>query len=688
MKYGELKKMSKLFISCALPYANGPCHLGHLRSTYIPADIYARFNRMNGVDTVMVCSSDEHGTPIAVRAEQENKDPIDIATYYHKVIEDDLKACNISLDSFRRTTDELHYEMAQDFFKTLYDKGYIYEKKIDQLYCDTCQRSLPDRYVEGICPYCDSEARGDQCEVCGRHLNPTELKEPHCLICDGTPHVQQSEQYYFKLHEFEEPLREWISNNDHLSSNIKNFAKEWIKDGLKDWVMTRDMNWGIPVPLEEAEGKVLYVWAEAFIGYQSSAGAWAKEHGLDWKEYWDDKTVHFIGKDIIYHHTIFWPSMLMGHDWKLPYSVVGGGYLSLEGQKMSTSRGWVIWVKDFLEKFDSDLLRYYMVINAPLSKDTDFSWDDFQRRINNELTDNLGNFIHRTFTFTNKFFDGKIPEPGRYDEVDKEFEAKIKALPDTVAEKIEEFEFRDGLLEIMTLTKEANKYFNDKKPWKGVKEDIESAKTCLYLSNQLVHELAVILTPYIPESAQKIREVLSMPVENVKGFTEFDEREPLVKWDESKEFLEPGYKLKKAKPLFKKIEDKVIKEEKDKLYALEQAEEQKEKDKKEEKNMSEQISIDEFGKVQLVVGQVKEAERIEGSDNLLKLQVDLGDETRQIVAGLAKKYAPDEIIDRKVIVVANLKPAKLFGVQSNGMLLATDSMELLTTEGNVGEYIK
>ncbi|RAP45969.1 MAG: methionine--tRNA ligase [Methanosphaera sp. rholeuAM6] len=675
--------MSKLFISCALPYANGPCHLGHLRSTYIPADIYARYNRMTGMDTVMVCSTDEHGTPIAVRAEQENISPKDITDKYHELIGNDLKACNISLDSFRRTTDENHYEMAQEFFKKLYEKGYIYEKTIDQLYCDNCQRSLPDRYVEGTCPHCDSEgARGDQCEVCGRHLDPTELVEPHCLICDGTPHVQQSQQYYFKLHEFEEPLKEWINNNEELPKNVKNFAKEWVNEGLKDWIMTRDMNWGIPVPIADSEGKVLYVWAEAFIGYQSSAQTWALEHGLDWKEYWDDKTVHFIGKDIIYHHTIFWPSMLMGREWKLPYSVIGGGYLSLEGRKMSTSKGWVIWVKDFLDKFDSDLLRYYMVINAPLNKDTDFSWDDFQRRINNELTDNLGNFIHRTFTFTNKFFDGKVPVPGEYSEEDKEFEAKIKELPSTVAKCIENFEFRDGLQEIMTITKDANKYFNDKKPWKAVKEDESSARTCLYLSNQLVHALSIILTPYIPESAQKIREVLSIPTEVVDGFMNFEDRNPKVKWEEAEKFLEAGYEVKKAKPLFKKIEDDIISEEKEKLYALDDSEEE------EDDKMSDLISIDEFAKVDLVVGQIKEAERIEGSKKLLKLQVDMGDEIRQVVAGLAERYSPEEITDRKVIVVANLQPAKLFGVESNGMLLATDSMELLTTEGNVGEHIK
>lgn len=676
--------MSKLFISCALPYANGPCHLGHLRSTYIPADIYGRYNRMNGVDTIMVCATDEHGTPIAVRAEQEGKNPKEITDEYHELIKHDLELCNISLDSFRRTTDELHYEISQNFFKELYEKGYIYKKEIEQLYCDNCKRSLPDRYVEGTCPYCKSEgARGDQCEVCGRHLNPTQLEEPRCLICDETPHVKKSSQYFFKLHEFEDRIGDWINNNENLPKNVKNFASEWVSEGLKDWIMTRDMNWGIPVPLDDADGQVLYVWAEAFLGYISSAATWAHEHDLKWEDYWNDKAVHFIGKDIIYHHTIFWPSMLMGHNCKLPYSVIGGGYLSLEGRKMSTSKGWVIWVKDFLEQFDSDLLRYYMVINAPLDRDTDFSWDDFQRRVNDELADILGNFLHRTFSFTNRYFEGKIPQPGKYDDADQEFEDMIKELPDVVANNLENFDFRSGLTEIMKVNKHANKYFNDKKPWKAVKEDPESAQTCLYLSNQLAHTLSIVLTPFLPESTQKIRKVMNIETEEVDGFNKFETRIPKVQWNESKEFLNPGYEINKAKPLFKKIEDKVITEQKDKLY------EKLENENKEDEKMSDLISIDEFGKVKLVVGQIKEAEKIEGADKLLKLQVDLGEENlRQVVAGLAQKYSPEEIIDKKVIVVSNLEPAKLFGVKSNGMILATDSMELLTTDGNVGEYIK
>ncbi|MDO5851783.1 MAG: methionine--tRNA ligase [Methanobacteriaceae archaeon] len=679
--------MSKLFISCALPYANGSCHLGHLRSTYIPADIYARYNRMNGVDVLMVCATDEHGTPIAVRAEKENKNPLEITDKYYELICNDLKNCNISLDSFRRTTDKLHYDIAQQYFLKLYNNGFIYDEEIEQLYCEHCKRSLPDRYVEGICPYCGEEgARGDQCEVCGRHLNPTELKEPYCLICGNTPKVNVSNQYFFKLSHFQDGIKNWLETNNSLPDNVHNYAYDWVKDGLRDWILTRDMSWGVPVPLEGVTNKVLYVWGEAFLGYISSAANWAHKHNLKWEDYWNDKVVHFIGKDIIYHHTIFWPGMLMGNDCKLPDSVVAGGYLSLEGRKMSTSKGWVIWVEDFLKDFDSDLLRYYMIVNAPLSKDTDFSWDDFQRRINDELADILGNFLHRTFSFTERFFEGKIPQPGKLDKLDEEYLTEIKNLSDEVGKSIENFEFREGFNKIMKISKYANKYFNDKKPWKAIKENPEEAATCLYLSNQLAYVLSIVLTPYLPGKTQEIRKILNIPTETVSGFTQFDNRKPKIQWSETKNLLEIDHKINSPSPIFNKLPDEIIKDKKEELYNTLKEEE---KNKEEDENMSNLISIDEFGKVELKVGQIKEAENIDGSKNLLKLQVDIKeDELRQVVAGIAKKYSPEELIDKKVIVVTNLEPAKLFGVKSEGMLLATDSMNLLTTEGKVGESIK
>ncbi|MCQ2972145.1 MAG: methionine--tRNA ligase [archaeon] len=661
--------MSKLFISCALPYANGPCHLGHLRSTYIPADIYARYNRMIGNDVCMVCATDEHGTPIAVKADNEKIKPIEVAKRYHDMIVRDINSCNISFDNFTRTTDKKHYEIAQNFFLNLYKKGLIYKKDILQLYCDNCGKFLPDRYVEGICPVCGADARGDHCEVCGRHLEPTELKEPTCLTCGHTPVIKDTYQYFFKLSEFEDTLKEYIANNDSLPANVKNYASNWIKEGLNDWVLTRDMDWGIPVPLEEAKGKVIYVWGEAFLGYISSAAQWADKKDVKWEDYWNEKVIHFIGKDIIYHHAIFWPALLSGYGCKLPDTVYAGEFLSLEGQKMSTSKNWVVWIDDFVKEFDANLLRYYLTVNAPLNKDTDFSWDDFQRRVNDGLADVIGNFLHRTFTFTHKFFDGKVPEYANPSSEDLEFEEEIKKLPDTVAAYIEDLEFRDGLLEIFRVAKVGNKYFNDQEPWKAVKEDMQKAANCLYLSNQLTKTLAFCLKPYIPTKVDSIAKILNI--------------DNLDDWNEAKVILEPGYEINKVKPLFKKIEDDIIQKEKDKLQAT--------LSEKEEDTMSELISIDEFGKVDLRIGQIKEAEKIEKSDKLLKLQVDLGEKTVQIVAGLAKDYEVDELIDRKVVVVANLKPAKLFGTKSEGMILATsDNCALLAPDekGQVGEQIQ
>ena len=662
--------MSKIFISCALPYANGPCHLGHIRSTYLPADIYARYNRMIGNDVLMVCATDEHGTPIAVKADKENKKPIEISKRYHDMIVRDVESMNISLDNFTRTTDAKHYQIAQDFFKKLYDDDYIYRQDIQQLYCPNCNKFLPDRYVEGLCPECGSEARGDHCEKCGKALDPTELNEPHCITCGNTPEIRDTFQYAFKLSDFEDDLKDYINNNDNLPANVKNYASNWLNDGLKDWILTRDMDWGIPVPLDEAKGKVLYVWIEAFLGYISSASQWSDESGVSWKDYWDDYVVHFIGKDIIYHHSIFWTGLLKAYGCKLPDMIYAGEFLSLEGEKMSTSKNWVVWISDFVKDYDPDLLRYYLTSNAPLNKDSDFSWDDFQRRNNDELADILGNFLHRTFVFTKKSFESKIPEYSNPTKEDEDFRCEIEKLPDSVGKFIEEYEFRDALLEIFKVAKKGNKYFNDAQPWKAVKQDIEKASNCLYLSNQLAKTLAYTLKPFLPTKADEIAKIMNISTLN--------------QWKDAKVPLPSGHEINKAKPLFKKIEDKEIDEQKTKLK-------NNLKDK-EEDNMSDLISIDQFDEVVIKIGQVKEAEKIEKSDKLLKLQVDIGeDKPRQIVAGLAKFYSPEELIDRKVCVVANLQPAKLFGTLSQGMVLATGKSGALLSpdeNGKVGERIQ
>ena len=640
---------------------------------------------MAGNDVLMVCATDEHGTPIAVKADAEGKEPIEVAKRYHDMIVEDINSCDISFDNFARTTDEIHYKISQDFFKYLYDKGLIYEETIQQLYCENCEKFLPDRYVEGICPVCGAEARGDHCEVCGRALDPIELVEPKCLTCGNTPVIRDSTQYFFKLSHFQKPLEEYISTNPYLPPNVRNYAQNWLKEGLQDWIMTRDMKWGIPVPLEGAEGKVIYVWGEAFIGYMSSAAAWSRRTGIPWEDYWNGHVVHFIGKDIIYHHSLFWPAMLLGRDCKLPDDIFAGEFLSLEGRKMSTSKNWVVWVADFVKDFDSDLLRYYLTINAPLNKDTDFSWDEFQRRVNDELADVIGNFLHRTFTFTKKFFDGKVPEYKNPSEADLEFEQAIRELPDKVGDLIADMKFREGLVEIILTAKKGNKYFNDQEPWKAVKEDMEKASNCLYLSNQLCKAMAVLLKPYIPNKADAICEIINIPTENT--------------WDDAKVFLETGHEINKAKPLFKKIEDKVIEEQKEKLYKnLETQENESKDDKKDDKKSEESkddegekmdlISIDEFAKVEIKIGKILECEKIEKSNKLLRTQIDIGDKTIQVIAGLGKRYAPEDLVGKKVPVVTNLKPAKLMGELSEGMIMATESAAILTPDDcEIGELL-
>ena len=662
--------MSKIFISCALPYANGPCHLGHIRSTYLPADIFARYNRMVGNDVLLVCATDEHGTPIAVKADKENKKPIEISKRYHDMIVSDVESMNISLDNFTRTTDEKHYEIAKHFFKDLYDNGFIYREDIQQLYCPNCNKFLPDRYVEGLCPVCGSEARGDHCEKCGKALNPTELDEPHCITCGTTPIIKDTFQYAFKLSEFEDDLKEYITTNENLPANVKNYAINWLNEGLTDWILTRDMDWGIPVPLDEAKGKVLYVWIEAFLGYISSASQWSEQSGIKWEDYWNDYVVHFIGKDIIYHHSIFWPGLLKAYGCKLPDMIYAGEFLSLEGEKMSTSKNWVIWIADFVKDYEPDLLRYYLTINAPLNKDSDFSWDDFQRRNNDELADVIGNFLHRTFVFTKKQFDSKIPEYTNPTDEDEEFRLAIEELPDKAGEYIANYEFREALLEIFKVAKKGNKYFNDAEPWKAIKEDKIKAANCLHLSNQLAKTLAFTLKPFLPTKADKIADIMNI--------------DSLDNWEDAKIPLPVGHEINKAKPLFKKIEDKEIEAQKAKL--------KENLNENEDETMTDLVTIDQFDEFVIKIGEVKEAEKIEKSDKLLKLQVDIGEEKpRQIVAGLAKFYSPEELVGRKVCVIANLQPAKLFGTLSEGMILATGASGALLSpdeNGTVGERIQ
>ncbi len=641
----------RLLITCALPYANGPLHIGHIRSTYLPGDIYARFNKIIGNDVLFVCATDEHGTPIVVKAEQEKTTPKAIVDKYHEIIKKEFEDLGIIFDIFSRTSYKNHVEMTQKFFLKLYEDGYIFKKEVFQPFCPSCGRFLPDRYVEGTCPMCNApRARGDHCEVCGRHLEPKELVDPYCIICESTPEERSTTHYFFKLSAFSEDVLNWLEDNELLPPNVKNYSIQWIREGLIDWDITRDLEWGVPVPLEDSKDKVLYVWFDAPIGYVSATDDWARENKKKWEDYWegDSKIVHFIGKDIIYHHAIFWPAMLIGNGINLPYNIVAGEYLSLEGDKMSTSRGWVIWIREYLDKFEPDALRYYLTVNAPLTRDTDFSWEDFGRRYNDELADVLGNFVHRTLTFTARYFDSKNPKRFDLEELDIEAINLIKETLNKVSVLIENFQIRDGLLEIMNLARFGNKYFNDKKPWEDIKENKDRAKTTINICLNIVSCLSTLLHPYLPFTSQKIRDML-----NLEG----------VKWT-SKE-MEEGLKINKPKLLFPKLDSDVFDREKEIL------------EKRLKKGVVEmtEISIEDFTKIELRTGRIETAEPIKGSDKLIRLVVDIGTEKRQIVTGIRDVYEPDSLVGKHVVVLKNLKPTKIFNVESQGMILAVDSPE-------------
>ncbi|MFH1450474.1 MAG: methionine--tRNA ligase, partial [archaeon] len=526
-------KDEKILVTCALPYANGAMHVGHIRSTYLPGDIYARYLRMTGADVAFICASDEHGTPITVRADKEKTTPDKIAKRYHDLIKKDFDSLGIKFDVFSRTSNETNIKNAQEFFTAANKNGYIYTQEVEQYYCDTCKRFLPDRYVEGTCPECGSEgARGDHCEQCGQALS--DLLNPFCLVCRSTPKKKTTTHWFFRLKSFKDFLEDYLLQAD-LPDNVKNYASSWT-DNLKDWCITRDMDWGVPVPLKEAKDKVIYVWWDAPIGYISATQDWSKEK---WADYWKHgKIVHFIGKDIIYHHALFWPAMLKAHGkYKFPYTIQAGEYLSLEGRKMSTSRNWVVWVKDFVDKYPGDYMRYYLTINSPLNADMDFVWKEFEARINNELSDVLGNFVHRVLTFVVKFFKGKIPKPGKYDDADKKLLDAIEKAPDKVGKNISEFNFIEGLKAVMELAHKGNQYLNEKEPWKT------KDPTAVYVAANVVKAISALSSPFLPGIAQSIWEQL--------GQKDAVEK---IKWSTAAKFLEPGQKIAEPKPLIQKVE--------------------------------------------------------------------------------------------------------------------------------------
>ncbi len=640
----------RILVTSALPYANGEIHFGHLAGAYLPADIYVKYHRLNGSDVLYICGSDEHGVPITIAAQKEGISPKELVDRYHPSIKSSFEQFGIEFDNYSRTSLPIHYQTAQEFFLKVYQKGFIIPKTTKQLYCPNCRMFLADRYVEGICPNCSSPgARGDQCEACGRWLEPFELIEPKCKTCGVTPEMKESTHWFFTLSQFEKRLREWIDSKNNWKPNVKRFCEGWFKRGLADRPITRDLSWGVPVPLPEAKGKVMYVWFDAPIGYISSTREWAEKQGdaERWRDYWLDqrtRLVHFIGKDNIVFHAIVWPAMLMAHgDYILPAEIPANEFLNLEGAKLSTSRNWAIWLPDYLKRFPPDPLRYCLALNLPENRDVDFTWADFHARNNNELADVFGNFVNRVAVFIKKYYRGKVPDATADDERSLEVLKTITAAPKKIGSLIDSFQIKDATRELMNLAALGNRYFDYQAPWRSFREEKRSCDRTMNVCLRLVSALEVLSYPFLPFTSKKIGRMLGL-----------DKR----RWDDVANPALPS-ELGEVEILFEKLDERIVVQERARLGKVEQ--------EKEETHM---ITIDDFKKIELRTAKIKSAERVLGTAKLIKMVIDLGNEERQIVAGIGDNYQPEELLGKEIVVVTNLQPARLRGVESNGMLLA------------------
>jgi len=674
--------LNKILVTSALPYANGPLHLGHIAGAYLPADIYVRYQRLKNRDVLYICGSDEHGVPITVSADKEGVTPQDIVDRYHAMNKAAFAQFGISFDNYSRTSLKVHHETAQEFFQIFHQNEDLIVKSDTQFYSEKTKQFLPDRYVEGTCPHCQyDKARGDQCDQCGKWLEPKELINPTSKLDGSTPVLKKTKHWYLPMGRFAEDWKVWFDSQS-WKENVRNYCLGWFQEGLGDRPITRDLKWGIPVPLEGVEGKVLYVWFDAPIGYISSTKEWAEQKGSPdlWKDYWcdtDTKLVHFIGKDNIVFHAILFPMMLKrAGGYVLPSAIPANEYLTIEGRKISTSQNYAIWLKDYLESFPPDPLRYSLAANAPETKDTDFSWKQFQSRNNDELADILGNLVNRTLTFIHRYFDGKIPPQNALSTLDKEMLKVLMDAPSKVGALIESFEVRKASMTLMDVCRAANKYFNNAEPWATRKSDADRCATTLNICAQTLKTLAVLMAPTLPFSSVKLQKMLNIDM--------------LPSWDDaSNENLPEGHPIGEAEILFAKIEDDVIEKEIEKLKTIDS--EDNSPKKPPEKKEPAQIDFDLFGQIELKTAKVLEAEAIPKTDKLLKLQIDVGGEKRQLVAGIAQYYSPEQIIGKTVVIVANLKPAKIRGVESNGMVLAVKSengLNLLTPDGEVDSGLR
>ena len=658
-----MSKFKRTLITTALPYANGPIHIGHLAGVYVPADIYARYLRLKNEDVIMIGGSDEHGVPITLKAKNEGITPQDVVDRFHGIIKDSFKKFGISFDVYSRTSSPVHHETAAEFFKKLYDEGKFVEKTSEQYYDEANNQFLADRYIIGTCPKCGFEkAYGDQCESCGTSLSPTELINPTSTISGNQPVLKETTHWYLPLDQYEPWLKEWIlEGHKEWKTNVYGQCKSWIDSGLQPRAVTRDLDWGVPVPVEGVEGKVLYVWFDAPIGYISAT----KELTEDWETYWKDpetRMLHFIGKDNIVFHCIIFPSMLKAEGtFNLPENVPANEFLNLENDKISTSRNWAVWLHEYLEEFPGkeDVLKYVLTANAPETKDNDFTWKDFQNRNNNELVAVLGNFVNRALVLTQKYYDGEVPARGELSDHDKETLAEIAKIKGEVEKSIDSFRIRESLKNAMDLARLGNKYLADEEPWKVVKTDAERVKTVMNICLQITANLTICLEPFLPFSMEKLRGFLNL------------EKMDWVKLGET-DLLPSGHKVNKPELLFEKIEDKVIEAQLQKLADTKKANEMAEAKAAPAK---ENIEFDDFAKMDVRAGTVIECEKVAKTKKLLKLKIDTGIDQRTVVSGIAEYYQPEELIGKQVSILVNLAPKKLRGIESQGMILCAENAD-------------
>jgi len=660
-----MKKPKRYLITSALPYANGPLHLGHIAGAYLPADIYVRYLKLKGEDVAFICGSDEHGVPITLRARKEGVSPQDIVDKYHEMMKKSFAELGIAFDIYHRTSDPLHHETASDFFTVMNEKGEFIEKEEEQFFDEQEQQFLADRYIIGTCPKCGFEnAYGDQCEKCGTSLSPRELINPKSTISGNPPVLKTTKHWYLDLEKYQhEWLEKWIdSHKSDWKANVYGQCKSWLNSGLQPRAVTRDLDWGVPVPVPNSEGKVLYVWFDAPIGYISATKAWAKENGKNWKDYWqsdDSRLIHFIGKDNIVFHCLIFPAMLKAHgDYILPDNVPANEFLNLEGEKLSTSRNWAVWIHEYLKDFPGkqDVLRYAICTTLPEQKDNDFTWKDFQTRNNSELVAIFGNFVNRTIVLTHKYFEGKVPACGELTQFDKDTLAEISVIKGNLEKSIENFRFREAIKTAMDLARLGNKYLTDTEPWKVIKTDEERVKTILNVSLQITANLSIIMEPFIPFTAEKLRRFLNIEKLN---------------WNlaGNDDLLKAGHQIAQAELLFDKIEDEEIEKQIQKLMDSKAA--------NEIANIKvdpakENITYDEFSKMDIRVGTILEAERVPKTDKLLKLKIDTGIDQRTVVSGIAVDHKPEDIIGKQVSILVNLEPRTIKGIESKGMILMAE----------------